>query len=49
MPMEVYISTHCVAGIDKVGIQLPIRVIENLSLKIIVLVLKQISGLDLLH
>jgi hypothetical protein len=34
---------------EKVGSQLPIRVIENLSLKIIVLVLTQISGLASLH
>jgi hypothetical protein len=39
MTMEEYIATHCVAGIDKVGSQLPIRVIENLSLKIIMLLL----------
>jgi hypothetical protein len=37
--MEEYISTHCVVGKDKVGSQLPIREIENLSLNIIVLVL----------
>jgi hypothetical protein len=41
--------THCVASTDKVGSQLPIRVIENLSLKILVLVLTQISGLASLH
>jgi hypothetical protein len=44
MTMEEYISTHCVAGTDKVGSQLPIRAIENLSLKIIVLVLTWILG-----
>jgi hypothetical protein len=49
MTMEDYISTHCVAGTDKVGSQLPIRVIENLSLKIIVLVLTWISGSASLH
>jgi hypothetical protein len=49
MTMEEYISTHCVAGTDKVGSQLPIRVIENLSLKIIVLVLTWISGSASLH
>jgi hypothetical protein len=31
MNIEDYISTHCVAGTEKVGSQLPIRVIENLS------------------
>jgi hypothetical protein len=31
MTMEEYISTHCVAGTDKVGSQLPFRAIENLS------------------
>jgi hypothetical protein len=49
MTMEEYISTHCVARTYKVGIQLPIRAIENLSLKIVVLVLKRISGSALLH
>jgi hypothetical protein len=39
MNIEDYIATHCVAGTKKVGSQLPIRVINNLSLKIIVLVL----------
>jgi hypothetical protein len=39
IPMEEYISTHCVAGKDKVGSQLPIKAINNLSLKIVVLVL----------
>jgi hypothetical protein len=49
MTMEEYIFTHCIAGKDKVGIQLPIRVIENLSLKIVVLVLTPISGSSSLH
>jgi hypothetical protein len=49
MNIEDYISTHCVAGTYKVGSQLRIRVIENLSLKIIVLVLERISGSDSLH
>jgi hypothetical protein len=48
MTME-YIATHLVLGIDKVGRQLPIREIENLSLKIIVLVLTWISRLASLH
>jgi hypothetical protein len=37
--MEEYIATYCVADTEKVGSQLPIRVIENLSLKIFILVL----------
>jgi hypothetical protein len=37
--IEEYITTHYVACIDKVGSQLPIRVIKNPSLKIIVIVL----------
>jgi hypothetical protein len=49
MNIEDYIATHCVVDIDKVGSQLPIRVIKNLSLKIIVLVLTWISGLASLH
>jgi hypothetical protein len=47
--MEEYIDTHCVVGKDKVGSQLLIRSIENLSLNIIVLVLTQISGSTSLH
>jgi hypothetical protein len=43
MIMEEYIATHCVAGIDKLGSQLPIKEIESLSLKIIVLVPTWIS------
>jgi hypothetical protein len=39
IPMEEYISTHCVVGKDKVESQLPIKEIENLSLNIIILVL----------
>jgi hypothetical protein len=49
MTMEECITTHCVAYTYKVGIQLPIRVIENLILKIVVLVLTQISGPTSLH
>jgi hypothetical protein len=49
MTMEEYISTHCVVGTDKVGSQLPIRVIENLGLNIVVLVLTQISWSTALH
>jgi hypothetical protein len=49
MTMEEYIATHCVAGTNKVGSQLPIRAIENLSLKIIMLVLTWISRSASLH
>jgi hypothetical protein len=44
MIMEDYITTHCVASIGKVGRLIPIRVIKNMSLKIIMLVLTCISG-----
>jgi hypothetical protein len=47
--IEDYITTHCVVGIDKVGIQLPIMVIENLILNIVVLVLTWILRFDFLH
>jgi hypothetical protein len=49
MTMEDHIVTYCVAGTNKVGSQLPIRAIENLSLKVVVLVLTWILGLTLLH
>ena len=39
MKIEKYIYTHYIAGTKKVGSQLPIQVINNLSLKIVVLVL----------
>jgi hypothetical protein len=48
MTME-YISTYYVAGTNKVGSQLPINVVENLSLNIIILVLTWIFGSTLLH
>lgn len=44
MTMEEYIATHCVADTDKVGSQLPIKAIDNLSLNIIMFVLIQILG-----
>jgi hypothetical protein len=44
MKIEEYIDAHCVAGTPKVGSQLPIRAINNLSLKIVVLVLTRITG-----
>jgi hypothetical protein len=47
--MEEYIATYYVAGTTKVGSQLPIRAIKKMSLKIIVLVLTQISGSTSLH
>jgi hypothetical protein len=49
MNIEDYIATHCIAGTEKVGRQLPIRVINNLILKIIVLFLTYIIGLTSLH
>jgi hypothetical protein len=49
MKIEEYIDAHCVAGTPKVGSQLPIRAINNLSLKIIVLVLTRITGSASLH
>jgi hypothetical protein len=49
MNIEDYIATHCVAGIENVGSQLPIRAIKNLSLKIIVLMLTRIMGLTSLQ
>jgi hypothetical protein len=44
MKIEEYIDAHCVAGTPKVGSQVPIREINNLSLNIIVLVLTRIKG-----
>jgi hypothetical protein len=49
MKIEEYIDAHCVAGTPKVGSQIPVRAISNLSLKIIVLVLTRITGLASLH
>jgi hypothetical protein len=49
MNIEEYIDDHCVAGTPKVGSQLPIRSINNISLKIVVLVLTRIIGSVLLH
>jgi hypothetical protein len=49
MKIEEYIDAHCVAGTPKVGSQIPIWAINNLSLKIIVLVLTRIKGSALLH
>ena len=49
MKIEKYIDTYCIARTKKVGSQLPIQVINNLSLKIVVLVLTGITGSALLH
>jgi hypothetical protein len=49
MNIEDYIATHCIAGTEKVGSQLPIRAINNMSLKIVVLVLTRITGSTSLH
>jgi hypothetical protein len=49
MKIEEYIDAHCIAGTEKVRSQLPIQAIKNLSLNIIFLVLKQITGLTSLH
>jgi hypothetical protein len=49
MKIEEYINAHCVAGNPKVGIQLPIRAINNLSLKIIFIVLTRITSSASLH
>jgi hypothetical protein len=47
--IEDYIATHCIVWTEKVGRELPIRAINNLSLKIVVLVLTQIIGSTSLH
>jgi hypothetical protein len=44
-----YIDSHCVAGTPKVGSQLPIRVIKNLTLKIVILILTKITRSASLH
>jgi hypothetical protein len=49
MNTEDYIDTHYIAGTEKVGSQLPIRAIKNLSLKIVFLVLTRITGSTSLH
>jgi len=49
MNIEEYIYSHCIAGTEKVGSQLPIRAIKNLSLKIFVLILTKVTGSDSLH
>jgi hypothetical protein len=49
MKIKEYIDAHYVAVTPKVGSQIPILAINNLSLKIIVLVLTRIIGLASLH
>jgi hypothetical protein len=49
MKIEEYIDAHCIAGTEKVRGQLPIRAINNLSLKIVVLVLTKMTGLASLY
>jgi hypothetical protein len=49
MKIEEYIATHYIAGTKKVGSQLPIQAINNLSLKIVVLILTWIIGSTSLH
>jgi hypothetical protein len=49
MKIEEYIDSHYVVGTPKVGSQLPIREINNISLNIVVLVLTRITGLASLH
>jgi hypothetical protein len=39
MKIEDYIDSHCIAWIEKVESQLPIKAINNISLKIVVLIL----------
>jgi hypothetical protein len=49
MKIEEHIDTHCIARNEKVDIQLTIRAINNLSLKIVVLILNRITGSGSLH
>jgi len=49
MNIEDYIATHFIARTEKVGIQLPFRAINNLSLKIIVLVSTKITWSTYFH
>ena len=43
MTIDEYIVAYCVLDIKKMGSQVPIRVIQSLSLKVIILVLATIS------
>ena len=47
--IDEYISIYCLLDIENVGIQVPLNVIQNLGLKVIVLVLGRIVGLTYLH
>jgi hypothetical protein len=49
MKIEEYIDAHYVEGTLKVGSQLPFQAINNLSLKIFILVLSRITGSTSLH
>jgi hypothetical protein len=44
-----YISMHCEAGTEKVGSQVPINKITNLSLKVILLLIGRITGSITVH
>jgi hypothetical protein len=47
--IEEFIGLHCEAGTEKVGYQVPIHKISNLSLKLIVLLIGWITGSAALH
>jgi hypothetical protein len=47
--IEELIGLHCEAGTEKVGSQVPIHKINNLSLKVIVLLIGWITGSTALH
>jgi hypothetical protein len=49
MNIKDYIATHFIAGTEKVGIQLLIRAINNMSLNMFVLVLTWITDSASLH
>jgi hypothetical protein len=49
MKIEEYVDTHCIAGTEKVENQILIRAINNLSLKVVLLILTQITGLASFH
>jgi hypothetical protein len=47
--IEDFIRLHCEVGTEKVGSQVPIHKINNLSLKVIVILIGQITGSAALH
>jgi hypothetical protein len=47
--IEELIGLHCEASIDKMGTQVPINKISDLSLKVIVFLIGQITGSIALH